>query len=224
MKPLVIITTPRTGSQHFIKAIYHLLYPRIEIIEDYVFLDSFYHKNERNLVLERWEEFKQGKILCRIFPYHLIELQNHISENVEEFIFKNFNVVYLERIDLYKQMISYLAFKSNYSRTIEKIVYNKNEIKDLFKFILDYKSLKVKYPNTNSILYFENLIKLKDKTLLTSLNNLLNLGTDINSLDTFIFSNTTKYKKNYQDLFTNLDEMLQDKAYIRHMLLFLNVN
>lgn len=151
----------------------------------------------------------------------------HFRDIIETIVTTNFDVIYLERRDLIKQLISYLATKqtniSHYSQhpdnvyfhteAMDKpIIYNKEQADDFIKTIKKYQSFKKQNPSDYPTIYYEDFMELGGRE--PACIQLLNL--DIKDYTPYnIITTPTPYKhENSEDHILNKKDWLNDKQRI----------
>jgi LPS sulfotransferase NodH len=251
MKPIVI-TTPRTGSDLFCKILgnlsqQHFNYKNIlyefftisphwreEFVKENNTIicknfchDTSYKWNDINSWYDSAREEKLKRLellkddtnyLIKIYP---VDLEDEINE-----VIKQYDYIYLERKNKFKQLLSILAathtklyhFNKNDNFKIEEIYYDKKLVDIFFTTLEKYKKFKEDHPSVYPVVYYEDFIA--NGANEDFIIKLLNLPiTKYQSLDhTRIPSQYSA--ENIEDLILNKSEWLEDRDSIIKKLSF----
>lgn len=235
-KPIILFTTPRTGSTLMVNLLYHVgknYFEYKRCLYEYFFIESLYKssfqiidekitrtsfertniewcQNKKEERLKRLDLLKHdSKYIFKIFPTDL-ELE------IEEFITKTYDIIYLERHDIEQQFISYLGllthnishFQKDESKKIKFILYKKHWLENFVKILSTYNEFKSAHPSKYPTIYYEDFINQEKKE--EYINRFLGLNlTNYSMAD--INTKFTPYNKTPFDLIVNKDQYLLDK-------------
>lgn len=241
MKPIVI-TTPRTGSDLFCKILGSLsqqhfnyknvLYEFFTIVphwkEEFIKengiikskgfsntlhvwndVNTWYH-SARDEKLKRLELLKDdNNYLIKLFPE---DIEPEIQEMIQQY-----DYIYLERKNKFRQLLSVLAatynkkyhFQTNDNFEIKEIYYDKKLVDKFITTLEKYKKFRDDHPSIHSVVYYEDFV---------------NYGANENAIITLLNLPIIKYQElnhnriptqyaleNIEDLILNKNEWLEDR-------------
>lgn len=249
MRP-IIYTTQRTGSTIVTESLGNLMmqhYGYKNILYEYFGVDSNfrceYKKDNNKVYLSDYERTNKPwyQYPIDILSYRLSLIDNdynymikvmadypdYFKDIIESMVIANFDVVYLERRDKIKQLISYLATSqtniSHYSKHPDNvyyhnkdmdkfIIYNPEQTKDFIDTITQYNKFKQQYPSKFPTIYYEDFMELGGRE--QAIIDILKL--DIKDYKPYeIITTPTPYKfENVEDQILNKKDWLNDKQRI----------
>jgi len=217
MKPVIIVTTPRTGSTVICEILGNLLmqhngcknvlYEYFDVstafkcefavingvmsITDYIrFGNSYKWCNSQKEYISD-QIFRLTGEYNYLIKYMLSESDQEASKLIEQFITEHYDIVYLERRDKIKQLLSYLVltqtkiahyanqaskFYGKNAAYNQKIVFNHLETELFIKYHKKYQTFKNAHPTKYPIIYYEDFIALGSND--SALINILKLPID----------------------------------------------
>jgi hypothetical protein len=210
MKPIIIVTTPRTGSTVVCEILGNLLIQHNgckNVLYEYFDVSTAFkceYENVNNILYikdyirfsgnVKWYksqlEHVTGQIVKLNGEYNYLMkympsvTQYGVAEIIDTFIMENYDIVYLERKDKLRQLISYLGVtqrsvphytnKSDFpfyskDKTVDrKIIYNHLESELFIKNYQKYKQFKNTHISKYPVIYYEDFLQrgANDKALI----------------------------------------------------------
>jgi hypothetical protein len=249
MRP-IIYTTQRTGSTIVTESLGNLCmqhYGYKNILYEYFGIDYKFrceYKKENDKVIlsdyERtnkpWFQYPIDELSYRLslidddYNYMIkvmADYPDYFKDIIESMVIANFDVIYLERRDKIKQLISYLATSqtniSHYSKHPDNvyfhtkemhnpIIYNKEQTNDFIITLEKYSKFKKEHPSKYPTIYYEDFMSLGGRE--SAVIQILNL--DITDYEPYnIITTPTPYKfEDVEEQIINKKDWLSDKQRI----------
>jgi LPS sulfotransferase NodH len=228
IKP-ILFTTPRTGSTLITRLLGNISIQQCEYkntLHEYFTINSVYksyYKKNRNGITtlvsqiitnykwfdsERTIRLNRLQLLDNDYNYMIKLFSSDIEPEIEHMITQNYDIIYLERRDKIKQLLSWLNLmkttKAHYSlddnSSIEQIVYDPKLTNIFLSIIERYHQYKKLHPSKFSTIYYEDFIDADNKELF--LLNHLGLA-NINHVYDTIDTKPSPYKQDPEMLIQN---------------------
>lgn len=234
MKP-ILITTPRTGSNIICQKIFNISKLNFDYISNlneffnvnsiiqkkYFLKNSIIHQTEAIRVYSDWAKDEKIKIqlerleMLKINSNYMIKLfPINIHQNIEEFITKEYDLIFLERKDKIKQFLSYLSLFSEPKKShneknnpyiVKKIKFSYERLHEFLYMQKEYNKFKEKYKGET--LYYEDL---ENSMTEENISHALN-WTDLKIINHESQFQKTNYIDNIENLIENNDEWIAAK-------------
>ena len=231
IKP-ILFTTPRTGSTLITMLLGNIAIQQCEYkntLHEYFTITSMYeshYKKNRNGITtqvsqiqknykwfdsERTIRLNRLKLLDNDYNYMIKLFSSDIEPEIEHMITQHYDIVYLERRDKIKQLLSWLhLIKSSVAHyhlknnlSIGQIIYDPKLTNILLLIIEKYYEFKKTHPSKFSTIYYEDFMNADNKELFL----LNNLGlSNINHVYKKINTKPSPYKRDPETLIRNVNE------------------
>jgi len=236
LKPIVLFTTPRSGSTFIIDSLYHLgkrHFAYKNCLFEYFFVDVLYRSKFEKVdgiviqtdferMYKDWCQDKRQERLQRLSyivndPYYAWKIfPSDLEPEIEQFINEKYDVVYLERRNLVNQFLSLLGllnyntshYKQGETKKIKQLIYKKGWLLYFIDTIEKYLEFKNNHPSKYPTLYYEDILAQSNQE--EFINQYLNLGIS-NYTNRVNHTIPTPYIDNPENLVVNKESWLEGK-------------
>ena len=253
MKPIIIVTTPRTGSTVICEILGNLLmqhngcknvlYEYFDVstefkceydvingvvkLTDYIRFNSSYKwcTDQKEYVIDQIKRLNgEHNYLIKYMP---LEDDHAASALIDQFIMQNYDIVYLERRDKIKQLLSYLVlvqtriahyteqpnqFYDKHSKFDQKIIFNQLKTEHFIRDYKKYKEFSDTHPTKYPKIYYEDFMALGASA--DAIINLLKLPIDAYQTPTISTVPTPYSSTDLENQILNKADWIKNKEHI----------